>query len=653
MGGVSYEADAESEPDAALFAKLKGWVVQDRRDLSEWRTEARESFEFVAGYQYSAEEEQALLASGRQPVTFNRTGPIVDVVAGLEINNRQEIKYRPRTAGDAAINDMLTEAARWARDEAQAEDEESDAFRDAVICGIGCTETRLDAEGDEAAIVIDRCDPLEMGWDAAATKANVIDRRRAWRVREVDCEAAKEMFPGVEEAALHAGWAQTVEVQDGGEGNKRDYPTETRAALDRGSSGMKRVTLVEIEWCETQRRHMLAIAGVDGIAEYGDDEIEAAVESAKSKMLPFDVASIKRKVWKRAVLGQSSVLEVQTVKGWRWQFITGKRDRKKKAFYGLVRAMRDPAKLANKTFTQVLHILNSNAKGGLLYEADAFANVRDAEKDWSNPQKSVKLNPGGLNKIRERTAPPMPEVLYRLLEFAVRSIPDVTGVNVEIMGIADREQAASLELQRRQSAVTILAPLFDGLRRYRKEQGGTLLECLRMLPRGTLVRVTQDAAPQMGHNGGPAMPQYMPFDPSMFGLDDATVRFDVIVDQAPSSPNQKEQTWQLVQPFIMPLLERYPQRLPEVVKASPLPSALADRLVELIGDGADPEKDQMRQALQELGGRLQQAEADKSIDAGKVENDRLKILVDAASKGVMVGADGSIVSMAPIAGDME
>jgi len=635
--------ETETGTDVALFAKLQGWVKQDRRDLSEWRTEAREAFDFVAGYQFTAEEEQALLSSGRQPVVFNRTGPIVDVVSGLEINNRQETKYRPRTAGDAKVNELLTEAAKWARDEAQAEDEESDAFRDAVICGIGCTETRMDALDDEATIAIDRCDPLEMGWDAAASKSNLIDRRRAWRVREIDCDAAKEMFPGVEEAALNAAWAQQVDTQDGGEANKRDYPSKTRDALESGSSGLKRVTLVEIEWVETERRHVLAIEGMDGVAEYGDDEIEAAVESAKAKLLPFDVASYQRRVFKRAVLGQSSVLEVQTVKGWRWQFMTGKRDRRKKAFYGLVRAMRDPAKLANKTFVQVLHILNSNAKGGLLYEQDAFANVRDAEKDWSNPQKSVKLNPGGLNKIRERTPPPMPEVLYRLLEFSIRAIPDVTGVNVEIMGIADREQAASLELQRRQSAVTILASLFDSLRRYRKEQGGTLLDCLRMLPAGTLVRVTQDLPDETGE----MKPQegYVPFDPASFGLSDEAARFDIIVDQAPSSPNQKEQTWQLVQPFIMPLLERYPQLLPEVLKASPLPSALTDRLIELVGEGSDPEKDEMRQQLTQMAGEMAQARSDRSLEAAKVETDRLKVLVDAASKGLVVGPDGLLAGV--------
>jgi hypothetical protein len=38
-------------------------------------------------------------------------------------------------------------------------------------------------------------------------------------------------------------------------------------------------------------------------------------------------------------------------------------------------------------------------------------------------------------------------------EFSISSIRDVTGVSVEMLGLADREQAASLEYQRRQSAM--------------------------------------------------------------------------------------------------------------------------------------------------------------------------------------------------------
>jgi hypothetical protein len=65
-----------------------------------------------------------------------------------------------------------------------------------------------------------------------------------------------------------------------------------------------------------------------------------------------------------------------------------------------------------------------------------------------------------------------PQGSFELMQYANQSLRDVSGVNVEILGMqSSAGQAASLDLQRKQSALTILQPLFDSLRRYRKEQG--------------------------------------------------------------------------------------------------------------------------------------------------------------------------------------
>jgi hypothetical protein len=70
---------------------------------------------------------------------FNRALLTIKAVAGFEINNRHEIHYLPRTLDDAAVNEVLNGASKWMGDECEAEDEESQAFQDCTICGMGWT----------------------------------------------------------------------------------------------------------------------------------------------------------------------------------------------------------------------------------------------------------------------------------------------------------------------------------------------------------------------------------------------------------------------------------------------------------------------------------------------------------------------------------
>src|SRR5262252_895105 len=182
--GDTAEGGADTGDDEALLRKLKRWERQAKQHWSEWREEARQSYDYVAGHQWSADDKAALLDQMRQPVTFNRIAPMVDAVTGAEILNRQEVRYSPREQGDVQVNEIISAADEWARDLADTEDEESDAFADVVVCGMGWSETRMDySEDPEGRIVDDRIDPLEMWSDPQAKKRCIADARYVIRAR--------------------------------------------------------------------------------------------------------------------------------------------------------------------------------------------------------------------------------------------------------------------------------------------------------------------------------------------------------------------------------------------------------------------------------------------------------------------------------------
>src|SRR6266702_172665 len=174
------------DDDERLVDFAKRCYRRSRDHIAKWREKAKEDYDFVAGAQWSDDDKAALSEQLRPAITFNRLGTIIDAVTGYEVNNRQEVRFIPRQLGQSPVNELLTGAAKWLRDECDAEDEESDAFLDMVVCGLGSTETHMSYDEDpEGKALIDRVDPLEAIWDPSATKRNLSDARFVGRVRRM------------------------------------------------------------------------------------------------------------------------------------------------------------------------------------------------------------------------------------------------------------------------------------------------------------------------------------------------------------------------------------------------------------------------------------------------------------------------------------
>ena len=587
--------------DDDLLARIKSWYMESEGHIADWRAQATEDFDFAAGNQIEDQDRKDMIEDGKPPVVFDHIGPIIDAVRGLQINNIEDVVCKPTGPEDGMIADAATHMIDQLREACDARDEESTAFDDCAICGLGVLECRIDEDGDRTPI-LERLSPLEVGWDSSAKKRNYIDRRYDWIAREIDIHEARAQFPDVADGDLSADWAN-YRIRPAVADTSGRYP-ETTNQQDKPRD---MVRLLDFQWWE--RRPMMRVTdrntGIESDLTLEQGEVLVSrmeqIAAVTGQQPAIDFQIINKKVWHHAIVGSTILyrgeLPIQDGQGSR-KFLTGKINRSTGMPYGLVRNAKDPQRLANKFWSQGMHILNTNAKSGILFEDGAFEDEREAADEWGRSGAMVKLAAGGLTKVKEIPPPGIPTGSIAMFERAMAEINQVTGVNIELLGLLDRDQAGVETHQRKQSAVTNLAWAFDALRIARKDAARSMLiYAMEYTPEPTLMRmVPKDMAPlvrQMRET------QWIPRD--------------ISIDEAPHSPNAKERAWAMFQPFLQVMAQQglKPETLVTIMRASPMPTSVVEEFAKTLLKAPDPQEvEQQRDSAARMA-RMQDAEAAK------------------------------------------
>lgn len=637
-GQLAEDVEPTGEPSKldtdALYLNLKKWFIADMEHSAEWRRQAKADFGFAAGDQWSNEDAAALSEQKRPVITFNRALSIIKAVAGIEINGRHDTVYLPRgnEPGSIKANELLTSASQWMADGCDAEDEQSEAFQDAIIVGMGWTEARISYEEDPNGMYVEtKVDPLEMYWDRSARAKNLNDARRVFRVRKMSLDEARDFAASIGatdmlDDDLDASWAVGAETEPG-------KAVEERRRRDENSQGSadNDVYIVHAQWIERKSvfRVGYAIPGEQPQeVELDHERFEEFEQLARQNSIQYTHVRQTRKIYKHAFLGKVIIGEVMDCPAkdtFTYSCITGERDRNKGTWFGLIRLMRDPQMWANKWLSQTLHILNTTAKGGILAEKNAFEDQREAQDTYAQPDAITFTAPGAIKdgRIMQKPGVGIPTAYVNLLEFAVSSIRDVTGINLELLGMRDANQPGVLEAQRKQAAMTILATMFDSLRRFRKNVGRVRLVFIQTyLADGRMIRVA-------GQDGMQAVPL----------IKDHTLgKFEVIIDDSPTSPNQKQETWQFIIQ-LMPMLKDFmtPEVALTLLEFSPLPSKVVESLKELAQKASEPNADAEQQK------QLMIADAMSKIEVNKTTADKNSAGAAAArAKGVLDLANAAV-----------
>jgi hypothetical protein len=620
--------------DAALYLCLKQWYPLDDAHSIEWRKQAMDDFDFVACDQWQESTRKSLENEGRNPLTFNYTGPFIEAVKGLEIGTRHETIYLPREVeqGDIIANETISDTSRWMGDLCNAEDAQSEAFGDTVICGMGWSEARMSYEEDDpdGMYVEEKLDVQEMRWDRSAKRKNLSDARRVWRVREMLLEEARDMFPDADDGDLNATWAIGYDV--GSTQLKSDEEQRLKLENSHPLDPNNTVHIVQVQWIE--RECYYRVAKQDGMEEMSEADWKVLQKEAKAVGVKLKAAKQYRKVRKQAFLGSKILGKGPCPDPDRFtlQCITGKLHARKRTWYGLVRLMRDPQMNANKWLSQALHIMNATAKGGIIAERGVFKSITEAQKTYANPQAITVVENDAIAKgrIMQKPGAGLAAPYVQLVQLAIQAIPGVTGINLELLGLRDVNQPGVLEAQRKQAGMTILATLFDALKLYRKTNGETRLCFIqKYIPDGKIIRVN-------GEMGAKAI---------RFIRDQHLGKYDVVVSDAPTSPNQKEMTWNMLMqlgqvPIFAPLLQN-PATAVECLNYCPLPPKIVQLLQKSLAEPNPDQEQQKMLAMQDALAKITKtkAEAGKiAAETDKIEAETGKVGVDADKSSAEAGA---------------
>lgn len=513
---------------------------------SEYYEEDRKCHEFYAGKQWASEDKRSLEAEQRPALVFNAVAPVINAVSGSEITNRYEPKFLPRTVSDEGFNDRMSEIVRWQRQQTDAGFEDSYAFRDAVIAGIGCCEFYYDyRESEWGRLVVERVPMQEITWDPGAKKGGLTDRR--WSIRgKWIAEDEFEAMWGTDALDAVRGAQTDREVQFSGASEIHDQTASNLYQSDVKPYDPKagRVAVFDFQYRQVEE-YYIVVNLETGERRYVSAEdrklIQEQMDALPEEERPqLTEIRMPKNVYYRAWIAGDRVLEhlKPRVQNFTYQFVTGFQEQKEDSvqWFGLMRSMIDPQRWSNKMLSQIVHTVATNPKGAILTEEGVFENPAQARQEWAKPNAILETRMKALSKKEVQIIHGQyPSSMERIMEIAMEAIPRVSGVNPYMSGQVDdlrRTAQSAVQLVQRQGMV-ILSGLFDSLSRYRRECGRLHLDFIdAYLEEGTIVRVTADPLDPAG--------EPVAFDRSWI----EQVEFDVVVDEAPVSPTASMDFWQ-------------------------------------------------------------------------------------------------------------
>lgn len=597
----------------------------------------------------------------------NRVNPIIRAVSGFQIQNRLDINFSPRKSGDDAsgFSDMAQKGYRYIMKDSNAKYEDSRAFKDMLICGVGFVHHRMGYERNlNGEVEAARVFPGFVFWDSSARGKNLRDMnwisvvsvkdKTAEGYEDEDGESTDEYSGTVDTTGIATGDDQVLRffsytnVADTELSIEHDYQWREKEDVYRiknpllmdGNNLREDIVNLDLSQFGIQGNPILEYFATKTRGEFGIDpedqvwffdragwrrfksEIAAHNEMlAGFGIMPIELDKpLKQKKWVyyRATICRGAIKDIsKNISSERFATLamTGEFSETDQMFTGLVRHMKSPQRGLNQTLSDFQTYIRSNPRGGIIMETDATDDPQGFANSYLLGRDVSFVNSGAIagGKVMPKPVSPLATGVLDLISYFGDAIMTAAGVTPEFMGqMTSKDMTGVLQGQIIRQTLTMLSEYQDSYAQFMHDQARLCVDFLRTMAENENGRLLPNI-------GGDENEKYfeLVYDPFV-------MEYDVEVSESPQLPNERQimvdRLWRMQEKLLA--LGRGENLFPIILEFEDVPNDKKKAILQAITPPPPPAPDPVQVALLDSQAKDSYASAQKKqMEAAKIEQE--------------------------------
>lgn len=461
-------------PPASLREKAKINKIMEKYEeaKSGWTKffdEATTDYKYYLSDQWDSDDLDEAAKRGIPALSINNIKKPVDITSGYQRQNRSDIKAYPIEGGDDESAEVRSRLIKWVMSQRGAEFVLSDAFKDALICGIGWIQTYMEYDLDpfHGEMRIKKESPFNMIPDPHLIEKDFSDCSYLFRHSRVHRDILEQKFP---EKAKYIKKLTTVHV---GDGLKKDI----NVAMDLGDN------LMVLEyWYRSYENVFFYFLPEEpsNMKEWEGTKADFAAfmqENEDYEGIERNVMKIKLQILIEEQLLVYDGYSPEPMKDFPFIpimcYYESAFDEWASKLQGLVRPLKDVQNEKNKRRSQIAQAVNTIPHSGWIFDKGAVDDINVLEDSGGSAQ-LIEINAG--KRMDKIPSPEIPAAIITLEQMLKGDMTDIS-LNSELLGqmMEKGEAGISIQLRQKQGLAGIQEP-FDNLSIATRMLGNKIIE---------------------------------------------------------------------------------------------------------------------------------------------------------------------------------